>query len=133
VKAEGLDAKLFIDKKTHLPLMTTYMARDASRLMRRPPPNQGEAPADPNETPEARQKRLAEEAQKRRDDMRKQMENAPMVENQLYYGDYKKVDGVMLPHRFTRAINGNPAEETEIKKYKINPKIDLNDFQKKGS
>jgi hypothetical protein len=56
-----------------------------------------------------------------------------MVENQLFYADYKKVDGVMLPHRFTRAVNGNPAEETEIKKYKLNPKIDLGDFQKKGS
>jgi hypothetical protein len=140
VKGEGIEAKLFIDKKTHLPLMTTYMARDMSRLRRPGGPggpggaNGANAPAaDPNETPEARQKRLAEEAQKRREEMRKQLESAPMVENQLFYADYKKVDGVMLPHRFTRAVNGNPAEETEIKKYKLNPKIDLGDFQKKGS
>jgi hypothetical protein len=135
VKAEGLDTKLFIDKNTHLPLMVTYMARDISRVRMQRPPNQGgeQPPADPNETPEARQKRLADEAQKRREEVRKQLENAPMVENQLFYADYKKVDGVMLPHRFTRAANGNPSEETEIKKYKINPKIDLNDFQKKGS
>jgi hypothetical protein len=134
VKGEGLDAKLFIDKKTHLPLMVTFMARDVSRLMRRPPANPADQPpADPNETAEARQKRLADEAQKRREDMRKQMESAPMVENQLFYADYKKVDGVMLPHRITRAVNGTPMEETEIKKYKLNPKIDLSDFQKKGS
>jgi hypothetical protein len=134
VKAEGLDAKLFVDKKTHLPLMITYMARDMTRLrMQRPPNAADQPPADPNETPEARQKRIAEEMQKRRDEARRQMENAPVVENQLFYADFKKVDGVMLPHRFTRAVNGNPAEETAITKYKINPKIDLNDFQKKGS
>jgi hypothetical protein len=133
VKAEGFDAKLFVDKKTHLPLMVTYMGRDMTQL-RLPRPNAADAPpADPKETDEARQKRIAEEMQKRRDEARKRMENAPLVENQLFYADYKKVDGVMLPHRFTRAVNGNPAEETEIKKYKINPKIDLNDFQKKGS
>lgn len=143
VKGDGLDGKLFIDKKTHLPLMVTYMARDLTRVRIPRGPNAaggganggGEnAPAaDPNETPEARQKRLAEEAQKRREDMRKQLENAPMVENELFYADYKKVDGVMLPFQFTRAVNGTPQEQTEIKKYKINPKIDLNDFQKKGS
>jgi hypothetical protein len=133
VKSEGLDAKLFVDKKTHLPLMVTYMARDMTRL-RPPRPNQADQPpADPKETDEERQKRVAAEMQKRREEARKQYENAPLVENQLFYADYKKVDGVMLPHRFTRAVNGNPAEETEIKKYKINPKIDLNDFQKKGS
>jgi hypothetical protein len=132
VKAEGLDAKLFVDKKTHLPLMVSYMARDMTRL-RLPRPPADAPPPDPKETDEARQKRVAEEMQKRRDEARKQMENAPVVENQFFYADYKKVDGVTLPHRFTRAVNGNPTEETEIKKYKINPKIDLNDFQKKGS
>jgi hypothetical protein len=159
VKAEGLDAKLFIDKKTHLPLMLTYMAPDVTRIMRRGPgggpgggangaPNgaaapgsqsgaaqagSGAAPADPNETPEAREKRIAEERQKRMEEIRKQIENAPQVENQLFYADYKNVNGVMLPHRFTRSVNGNPADETEISKYKINPKIDLKDFQKKGN
>jgi hypothetical protein len=132
VKGEGMDAKLFVDKKTHLPLMVTYMGRDLSRLRQQRPPQ--DAPSgDPAESAEARQKRLQEEGAKRREEMRKAMENAPLVENQLFYADYKKVDGVMLPHRFTRAVNGNAAEEVDIKKYKINPKIDLNDFQKKGS
>jgi hypothetical protein len=149
VKGEGIDSKLFIDKKTHLPLMVTYQAPDMSRFRRGPggpggrgpggqgaPGNQAGANdpnAPPNETPEAREKRLAEERQKRVEEFRKQMESAPMVENQLFYADYKKVDGVMLPHRFTRSVNGTPADEIEIKKYKLNPKIDLNDFQKKGS
>jgi hypothetical protein len=153
VKAEGLDAKLFIDKKTHLPLMATYMAPDMSRIRQFRGPGgpgggpggpggpggqaQGQGQADPNappnETPEAREKRIQEERQKRAEEIRKQIEAAPMVENQLFYADYKKVDGVMLPHRFTRSVNGNAADEIEIKKYKINPKIDLNDFQKKGS
>jgi hypothetical protein len=143
VKAEGLDAKLFIDKKTHLPLMVTFQGPDTSRMRQMfqgpggpggpgapPPPGGGAAQGgppggNPNETPEERQKRMEE--------ARKRFESLPQVEHQLYYADYKKVDGVLLPHRFTRSVNGNPAEELEIKKYKINPKIDLNDFQKKGS
>jgi hypothetical protein len=74
-----------------------------------------------------------EERQKRQEEMRKRFESLPQVESQLYFADYKKVDGVMLPTRITRSVNGTPAEELTINKYKINPKIDPNDFQKKGS
>jgi hypothetical protein len=56
-----------------------------------------------------------------------------LVENQLFFADHKKVDGVMLPHRFTRSVDGKPMEEIEIKKYKANPTLDPQMFEKKGS
>ena len=39
----------------------------------------------------------------------------------------------MLPHRLTRSVDGKTVEEIEIKKYKANPTLDPQMFEKKGS
>ena len=49
----------------------------------------------------------------------------------LYLGDYKKVDGVMLPHRLTQAIDGKTVDEWTIEKVKVNPPIKADLFDKK--
>ncbi len=139
LKGNNLDAKLFIDKKTHLPLMVTFMAPDLSQMRqfaRRPDgaPGGGQGQAQGQGQGQGQPPQMTdEERQKRQEEFRKRVESLPQVENQLYFADYKKVDGVMLPTRITRSVNGTPAEELTINKYKINPKIDPNDFQKKGS
>jgi hypothetical protein len=148
VKAQDVDAKLFIDKKTHLPLMVTYQGPDMSQMrqfMRGPggPGGAGQgqaqgqggqaAPGGQGGQGQGPPPMTDEERQKRAEEMRKRFESLPQVEYQLYFADYKKVDGIMLPTRITRSVNGAPAEEVTINKYKINPKIDPNDFQKKGS
>jgi hypothetical protein len=49
----------------------------------------------------------------------------------LYLADYKKVDGVMLPHRLTQAVDGKTVEEWTIEKVKINPSVKADLFEKK--
>ena len=49
----------------------------------------------------------------------------------LYLGDYKKVDGVLLPHRLTQAVDGKTIEEWTIEKAKVNPSVKSDLFEKK--
>ena len=44
-----------------------------------------------------------------------------IVDIQLFLDDYKTVDGIQLPHHFSRSIDGKPAEEMTFKTIKINP------------
>jgi hypothetical protein len=112
VKGEGFVARLFVDSKTHLPLMLTYMAPVPRAFTRRP-----------DDTPETIRKRAEE------------MRATPpqLVENTVFFSEHKKVDGVMLPHRFTRSVDGKTTEEIEITKYKSNPTLDPKMFEKKTS
>ena len=68
------------------------------------------------------------------DEMRRRIESMPppapsMVS--LYLADYKKVDGVMLPHRLTQAVDGKTVEEWTIEKVKVNPNVKADLFEKK--
>jgi hypothetical protein len=49
----------------------------------------------------------------------------------LYLGEYKRVDGVMLPHRLTQAVDGKTVEEWTIEKVKVNPALKADLFEKK--
>ena len=71
-------------------------------------------------TPEEREKR-----------MRDAMERAPEVDVRLAFADYKTVNGISLPHRIVRSEGGTPTEETTISKYKINPSLKADKFEKK--
>lgn len=127
VKSADFQAKLFIDKTTHLPLMLTFQGPDPAAMATRMRTFQRRE----GETPEAARARIEEERKAR--DAAGPPPPMPMVEHQLYFAEHKKVDGVMLPTRISRAVKGNTIEEIEIKKYKLNPKIDPSQFQKKGS
>ncbi len=39
----------------------------------------------------------------------------------MHLSDYKKVDGIMLPHKIETSLDGEPNEEWTIEKYKVNP------------
>jgi hypothetical protein len=112
VKGEGFVARLFVDSNTHLPLMLTYMAPQPRAFTRRP-----------DDTPETIRKRMEEERAK----------PPQLVENTVFFSEHQKVDGVMLPHRLTRSVDGKTVEEIEIKKYKANPTLDPQMFEKKAS
>lgn len=104
--AGNFTARLLLDQKTHRPLMLIYRGV-APRVMVQqrqgpPPPDgargRGEAPA-------------------------------PQIANiTLYLDDYKAVDGVMLPHRMARSIDGQPSEETTFTRFKINPAFKADTF-----
>ncbi len=138
VKGEGdFVARLFIDTTTHLPLMISWMAKEpliVNRTIGGGPGGKtvatfsgggGQVTTRQAATPEEREK-LEKELQ----DQRKEAEaKARVVEYRMYYGDYRDVDGVKVPFRMQRSIDGKPVEEVTLDKVKINGKIDPKKFQ----
>jgi hypothetical protein len=111
IKPEGAaPMKLFIDQESHKPLMLTYEGVLPRMIIR----GQGQRP-----TPEEVEK----------------MRNEPpqQVTYEVHFSEYKKVDGVLLPHLISQSVNGNVSEEFTIEKYKLNAPLKPADFAKKGS
>jgi hypothetical protein len=148
VKGEGdFTARLFIDATTHLPLMLSWMAKEPLMLNRTVTAGPGGAtavsvaggaathapitqPSQPGQaarasmTPEEREKLM-----KQLDEQAKEAEaKRRVVEYRLFYGDYRPVDGVQIPHRLQRSIDGKPTEEVTFDKVKVNAKIDPKKF-----
>lgn len=103
--AGNFAARIFLDQKTHRPLMLMYRGvapRVMIQTQQGAPTEGGRGRGEPaHDAPTAA---------------------APqVVDITLYLGDYKSVDGVMLPHHMARSIDGKPAEETTFKTIKINP------------
>ena len=147
VRGEGdFLVKLFIDTQTHLPLMASWLAKEPlviSRTMTAggpgapPPPGgggnvviggrQATAAGGQPMTPEDREKMM-----KQFQDQAKEAEaKLRVVEYRLYYGDYRDVDGVKVPFKLQRSIDGKPTEEVTLEKVKINAKIDPKKFETK--
>ncbi len=113
---DGFAARLFLDQKTHRPLMLTYNSR-RPRMMTQT--LSGGPPKDPAEM-EKRIKEMETEAAKQ-----------PPVEFRLHFSDYREVNGVSFPHKLTRSIEEEINEELEIKSVKINPQLKPEKFVKK--
>jgi hypothetical protein len=111
----GFAARLFIDQKTHKPLMLTYKGRKPRMIMR----SFSGSPGNREEIEKSAREAEAEAAKQ------------PEVEFQIRYSDYREVDGVSFPHRVSRAIDGEVNEELEITKYKIDPSFKPDKFDKK--
>jgi len=107
-KADVVDAKgpgsfaarLFLDQKTHRPLMLAYRGAAPRMMMRTqrsdgPPPGAG-VPLHELPPPQ-------------------------IVDIQLFLDDYRSVDGVLLPHHLSRSVDGKPNEEMTFKTIRINP------------
>jgi hypothetical protein len=140
--ARGQTLRLFVDQTTHLPLMLAYSEVRPRMMMMGGPgggggrgagggrgpgggaPGPGGAPgADgaPRERPSP-------------EEMRRRMESMPPPEPsavQMRFDDYASVDGVKLPKRISLSVDGAPTEEWTVEKFKINPSIKADLFQKK--
>lgn len=117
---DNFRARLFVDQAEHRPLMLSYM-------MRQPRMRQMTAPP---------QFKSDDERRAYFEEQRKKFEAEPpppLVEANVFYSDYKKVDGVMLPHKITRQLEGKVQEEWTIEKYKLNVALKAEQFQKKSS
>jgi len=144
----GFAAKLFIDARTRLPLMLSWMDREPlvmqmgpggavasggggmamTTITRSGPPSggQGGAAGGPGTlSPEEREK-MMQDLEARRKDAEAKLRT---VEYRIFYGDYRSVGGVQLPHRIQRSIDGKPSEEMIVESFKVNPKIDAKTFQ----
>lgn len=123
-KSINLTAQLFLDQKTHRPLMLSYqgrkpMVRTITRQM---------APADAKKkSPEELEKEMKDAQAK----AQAQAAAEPLVEIQIRYEDFRAEGGVTLPHRISRTVDGQMTEEWTLTKFKINPAIKADKFEKK--
>jgi hypothetical protein len=121
VKGPGrFSARLFLDQKTHYPLMLAYNGRKPRVLTQTAPASA------PKHTPGNQ-----EDMEKRIKEMETEAAKQPEVEFRIYLSDYREVDGVSFPHKLTRAIEDEVNEELEIKNVKINPQLKPEKFSKK--
>jgi hypothetical protein len=141
-KADILEAKedtgrvlrLFIDQATHLPLMVQYQDPKPMVMINGGPGGPGRGPGGPPGAGAGpgggRPPQMSpEEMQKRAEEMRKNP--PPLGTYAMHLGDYKKVDGVMLPHKIDISLDGQPNEEWTVEKYKVNPNIKADAWEKK--
>jgi len=123
----GRVLRLFIDQATHLPLMVQYQDPKPMVMINGGP---GRGPGGPGRGPGGPPPQMSpEEMQKRVEEMRK---NPPALGTYaMHLGEYKKVDGVMLPHKIDISLDGQPNEEWTVEKYKVNPTIKADTWEKK--
>ena len=138
----GRTLRLFIDQGTHLPLMVQYQDPKPMVMINGGPgrgpggpggPGAPGAPAAPGARgpggPGGPPPMSQEEVQKRVAEMQR---NPPALGTfEMHLSDYKKVDGVMLPHKIETSLDGEPNEEWTIEKYKVNPTIKPDTWEKK--
>jgi hypothetical protein len=111
----GLDARLFVDQKTHRPLMLTFRDAPPRMMVRRQMgPGGGHGRPDGSTPPEALPT------------------PPPPVEAALFLSDWKRVGGVLLPHALNKTLEGKPYEEIVVSRYTVNdPKLTADKFRKK--
>jgi hypothetical protein len=115
VKGPGsFAARLFLDKTSHRPLMLVYKGVAQGVIMRT---QTSDGPPDP-----ARIERTARDAA---------APPPPLVDINMFFDDYKQIDGVWLPHHITRSVDGKPTEEWILKTIKVNPAFKPDTFQAK--
>jgi hypothetical protein len=108
----GLDAQVFVDARTHRPLMFTFADTAPRMMVRRALPGGGE--------------RAAAEAQAAA------AAPPPPSEAALYLSEWKKVGGVLLPHALRKTLDGKPFEEVTVSRYVLDdPKLTADKFRKK--
>jgi len=149
VKGEGdFVAKLFVDRESHLPVMLTWMAKEPmvrNSAMRAGGPGQGGGTvmmgggggsvvtAGGGQTMvQGGQAMTPEDRAQMMKDLDAQMKEAEakrrVVEFQMSYGDYKVVNGVKMPTRLRRTIDGKNTDELVLEKITLNAKIDPKKF-----
>lgn len=142
--ADDFTGRLFVDQKTSLPLMMSWMAKEPVQL------TMGSRPGAPGGAAVGGGQTMAlgggatftsGGGQQMTDEQRKQMQaemearmkeaeaNRRTVEYRIYYSNFKTVSGVKLPHTFQRSIDGKPTEEMTFDQIRINPKIDPKKFE----
>jgi hypothetical protein len=101
--ANGFTARLFIDKKTHRPLMMSY--REVVMQMKTMKQSGGNR-GDVDKIIKGAQEKTA----------------APKESDvELHFSDYRAEKGISLPHVIAKTVNGQPFEEWVVGNFKLNP------------
>ena len=125
----GRTLRLFVDQNTSLPLMVQYQDPKPMVMMAGPrgPGGPGGPPPPPGGAD--RPQMTPEEVQKRMEELRRNP--PPLGTYALHLSDFKKVDGITLPHKIETSLDGEPNEEWTIEKFKVNPSIKADLWEKK--
>ena len=133
--ADGFTAKLFVDAKSQLPLMLSWMDNEPI-TMTMGPGGPGAATFNGGSVQVVaggKSGMSPEDASRMQQEMAERMKQAEanrrIVEYRMFYADYKDVDGVKLPTRIQRMMAGLPTEEMTLEKIKVNGKIDPAKFK----
>jgi hypothetical protein len=106
----GFRARIFLDHASHRPLMMTYRGvppRLSIMARQHGDPHGGDAAPHDADAPHG---------------------DADIA---LYFDDYRAVNGVSLPHHFSRAVDGQPVEEWTFTTIHINPAFKAGTFTAK--
>jgi hypothetical protein len=129
IEAKGADnfaARLFLDQKTHLPLMLSYRGALPRMTMNMTPMGaHGAAPSA------AEIERMRKEAQEKAAKEAPSTPQPQQAEIQWRFSEYRNVGGISFPHRITKAADGQVNEEWEMTKFKLNPPLKPGNFEKK--
>jgi hypothetical protein len=146
---EDFKARLFVDVEAHLPLMLTFMEAEPRMVMRTMArdgregrggrggpvvgPGAGAVPHGAGAAP-AGATALPELTEAQREEIARQMREAEatppkLVEYRLFFSDYRKVDGILLPYRIARGAGGKTTEEWDVTAYKVNPSFKADRFK----
>ena len=128
-KADAIDVtgpdkfavRLFFDKQTHLPLLLSYRG-PKPRIM-----TMTRTTGDNKVKPEDALKKAQEDAEHK---MNATPQPPEQVEFFIRLTEYKKVSGLMLPHKLTFLTDTEVSEEFQITKYQLNPAFKTDKFQK---
>ena len=111
---DGFSARMFINSDTHLPMLVSWHAP--------PPPARRGGPQPPGPSPAGPPAAGAPAGSR--------PAGAPsaVVEQRLFFADYRDVDGIKLPFRLRRASGPDTTEETTFDRYRINARLDPRRF-----
>lgn len=119
---DNFSARIFFDKKNHLPLLLSYRGpKPRVMTMSRPAGGAARSPEDV--------KKAREEAEKK---LNAEHPQGPPEEVDFFIrlSDHKKVDGLILPFKFTFLTESEVSEEFDIAKYQVNPQFKADKFEK---
>lgn len=98
VEAPGTSFKLFLDASTNLPRMISFTGHNAVFLRK-------------THNEEISKEELIE----------MKMKAAIPVEHQIRFSDFRSVDGLMLPYRWSESVGGRQTQIIDVSTYEINP------------
>ncbi|HEX7281648.1 MAG TPA: hypothetical protein VF239_06300 [Vicinamibacterales bacterium] len=139
----GRTLRLFIDQATKLPLMVQYQDPKPMVMVQGgrgpggPGPRGPGAPAAPPAhgasgapgEPGGAAPMSPEDIQKRMEEIRRNP--PPLGTYAMHLSDFKKVDGIMLPHKIETSLDGEPNEEWTVEKFKVNASVKTDFWEKK--
>lgn len=116
----NFSVRMFFDKESHLPLLLSYRGPKPRIITAFARPGDGKTADAAKKAQEDAEKKLEADAQSKPQE----------VDFFIRMTEYKKVNGVLLPHKLTFLTEAEVSEEFEISRYQLNPTLKADKFQK---